>query len=150
MIYRKEHTFEDVPQKDFVELVKQHRVMSIDQFSGKDFNINAAGHVSSCISTLARAQSYDQFKAIVEQIGVNRNLKYGCNDKLSMKENISLIRSRYAQSYAELEQYSKQLEAMQRGALDDAYREALKDVKPGSPADKPAVEPVDKPSTVSE
>lgn len=106
--------------------VDLHRVAAIDQYDAQPFNISESGHIANDITSLARAQSKQEFDMILsrlQQIEKSNELPLTMSDK----ERISLVRSRYTQSPTELMRFAEQLSHYDADKIDDAYRKALAD-----------------------
>lgn len=106
--------------------VDLHRVAAIDQYDAQPFNISESGHIANDITSLARAQSKQEFDMILsrlQQIEKSNELPQTMSDK----ERISLVRSRYTQSPTELMRFAEQLAHYDADKIDDAYRKALAD-----------------------
>lgn len=111
------------------------RVALVDQYDGREFNINEAGFPRNDISSLARAQSKSEFDAILARLNVTDSSQSLPKD-LSDKDALRLIKSKYTQSPNELEQYAQLVAQYDAEKIDEAYRKSLSSVPDD---EKPAV-----------
>lgn len=105
----------------------------IDQYDSEDFNKNDFGYIRNDISQLARAQSTQEYDAIMKRLTV---LRANGDVPKDMKPSDALkrVRSRYLQSPNELQQYAEQMASVDMDALDAAYRKALDSTPVAEPA----------------
>lgn len=103
--------------------------VNVDNFVSKEFFENECGWTRNDLSSLAAAQTKQQYDAIVERLQINQP-KFDMKDGETIKERLSRQMSRYCQSPNEIQQYAEMVASAELSRLsDDAYKNALKDVK---------------------
>lgn len=103
-------------------------VRVVDQFDAQDFNENEAGWIRNDISQLVRATSQSQYDAIMRRL-VELKQEGGIKEGTTVEEAISQIKPRYAQSPNEIEQFIALTNGNVMDKVNEAYQEALKEVK---------------------
>lgn len=127
-------------------MIPGSRVVPIDQFAAKDFNANAAGWTRNDISQLVAATTKSQYDAIAERLIQNKG-RYNIPDDMTMADAVKVIQPRYCQSPLEIQQFAEHVGQLK---LDEAYRNALKDVKlDDKVVDDPVASPVASPADPS-
>lgn len=99
-------------------------LVPVDQFDAQDFNKNDCGWTRNDIAQIARAQSLDEYHAIVDRL-VEVRQQGGLPDGITDREAFDSIKPRYAQSACEVENFVVLTNDSVMQRVDDAYRKAL-------------------------
>ena len=93
----------------------------VDQFDAQDFNLNSAGWTRNDICQLARAQTQQEYDAIMKRLNIIPDAP-GNADGKSRLDAINGIKSRYCQSAVEIEQYAQIYSEDEQRRLSAAYQ----------------------------
>lgn len=120
----KKKTFESVFVPASIDKLDMSLYVPVDQYSKQDFNLNEAGWIRDTISTIARAQTIEEYNALVSrltQVAAGSSLP----DDLTDQQAFDMIKPRYSQSNQEIQQYIEFTNGSFAERVTAAYKKAL-------------------------